>query len=139
LLAYSRWDEFLLVVAWRDLASLVAINNQPSSSSLLAIRRTKVCSLLLSHNQQRLLLSSFDGQHEKFDCCVVLTSRDGRTTAVAPRQYDCFPQHQKMLCPLVFTMRDMLYHAITQKIRPSPSLLTIRRVKYTLRHRFSRK
>jgi hypothetical protein len=86
--------------------------NQPSSSSLLVIQRTKVRSLPLSHDQQRLLLSSFDGQHAKLDCCV-LASRDGRITVVAPWQYDCFPQHQKMLCCRVFAMIDMLLHAIT--------------------------
>ena len=86
--------------------------NQPSSSSLLVIQRTKVRSLPLSHDQQRLLLSSFDGQHAKLDCCV-LASRDGRITVVAPWQYDCFLQHQKMLCCRVFAMIDMLLHAIT--------------------------
>jgi hypothetical protein len=86
--------------------------NQPLSSSLLAIRCTKARLLPLSHDQQCLLLSSFDGQHEKFDCCV-LASRDGRITVVAPRQYDCFPQHQKMLCCCVFAMINMLLHTIT--------------------------
>ena len=92
--------------------SCIPHHNQPSSSLLLAIGRTKACSLPLSHNQKRLLLSSFDGQHKKIDCCV-LASCDGRTTVVAPRQYNCFPQHQKMLCCRVFAMRDMLLHAIT--------------------------
>jgi hypothetical protein len=92
--------------------SCIPHRNQPLSSSLLAIRRTKVRSLPLSHNQQHLLLSSFDGQHEKFNCCVP-TSCDGRITVVAPRQYNCFPQHQKMLCCRVFAMIDMLLHTIT--------------------------
>jgi hypothetical protein len=91
--------------------SRIPRHNQPLSSLLLGIRRTKVCLLPLSHNQQRLLLSSFDGQREKFDCCL-LASHDGRITVVAPRQYNCFQQHQKMLCRCVFAMIDMLLHAI---------------------------
>ena len=81
--------------------------NQPLSSSLLVIRRTKVCLLSLSHDQQRFLLSSFDGQHEKIDCCVLVSS-NGQITVVAPWQYNCFPQ----LCCRVFAMIDMLLHAI---------------------------
>ncbi len=82
--------------------SRIPRRNQPSSLSLLAIQRTTVRLLPLSSNQQRLLLSSFDWQHEKFDCCV-LASRDGRIAVVAPRQYDCFPQHQN--CYVVASLR----------------------------------
>ncbi len=48
----------------------------------------------------------------KIDCCV-LAFHDGRIPLVAPRQYNCFPQHQNMVCCCVFEMIDMLSHAIT--------------------------
>ncbi len=105
-------DAMIFFVGCCVAQSCILCRNQPSLSSLLAIQRTKVRSLPLSHDQQRLLLSSFDGQHENFDCCI-LSSRDGWITVVAPRQYDCFPQHQKMKCCCVFAMIDMLSHAIT--------------------------
>ncbi len=96
-------DGIIFVVGCCVARSCIPRHNQPLSSLLLAIRRTKVRLLPLYHDQQCLLLSSFDGQHAKFDCCV-LASRDGRITVIAPRQYDCFPQHQKMLCYCVFAM-----------------------------------
>ena len=118
---------FLLVVAWRDLASLVAINL--CCHRFLRYDVPKYARCCYPHDQQCLLLSSFDWMHEIFACCI-LASGDGWITVVAPRQYDCFPQHQKILCCCIFAMIDMLLHAVAS----SPFLIW--RKKYVHRRHF---
>ena len=101
---------FLFVVAWRDLASLVAVNLCRHRFLRYNVPRYTCCRYLtinIAYCCHPLMDSIFF-----FDCCV-LASCYGRITVVAPRQYDCFPQHQNMLCCYVFAMIDMLSHTIT--------------------------
>ena len=102
---------FLLVVLWRDLASLVAINlcrhrfwgydvPRYARCRYLTINSAYCCHPLMDSMKNLIVASS-----SRLAMVEPLSLHPGSTTA--------FRNIKKMLCRRVFAMRDMLSHAIT--------------------------
>ena len=110
MLAYLRCDEFFLVVAWCDLASLITINlcchrflqydvPRYARCRYLTINSAYCCHPLMDSMKKLIVASS------RLRMAELLSLHPGSTTDSR--------SIKKMLCCCVFVMIDMLSHAIT--------------------------